>query len=883
MTAKLLGRCCVYLVAGLVLCGCGGSITNPGRNQTIALAAASDSSTAGYSSVVQQLYIAYFGRPADAAGLANFEAALLAAGAPTTAQGLSAAYSSNPTIRTLVDSFGTSAESSALYAGNTTAFVTTVFKNVLNRSPQPAGLAYWVQAIDNGTLSRGDAALSIMSGALDNTTPQGLLDAALITTKVAVGAKFTAAISPIVYRGSTAAAGARQMLGTVTSTTNPDAFSSTSVFAGFSSGLTLIAGDTTLMYGSMDGPAANARFGMEIAGIAFDATGNLYIAERISCTIRKLSTNGVVTTIAGSTSGYPGSADGTGANARFNLPQGIAVASSGNIYVADTGNHTIRKITSSGVVTTVAGTAGVTGSSDGAGAAARFNQPNGIAIDSSGNLYVTDTGNNTLRKITPSGIVTTLAGTVGSTVVAGNDGTGANATFSQPGNITIDSSGVLYVRDNIGLRKVTTSGVVSTIMNAYSLHGTYRSSGLAMDASGNAYVLNDGSLPYQDALRGNTVSKVSPAGVATIIAGNWGSFGLVDGPAAGTEFSFMYSADYAIKGMAFDTAGNLYIGDTGNSAIRKISADGSTVSTVAGPSTAPYGSTDGTGAAARFLSPSGFAVDASGNIYTIDGCRNCTIRKITPDGTVSTLAGTLGRIYDEQGQPARFDQPHDIALRDASSMYVSTEDGIRIVTVDGNVSTLSLSGLPSEMSFYAMTVDASSNIYATMFGAGTVNGVVQSESLVVKITPAGVLTTLAGGLVGNSDGVGTAAKFGSLLQAIATDNSGNVYVSDTDNVRIRKITPAGVVTTLVTTGDRFGYPTKLTIDESGNLYVADIAAIRKITPAGVVTTPIGLSNVVGNQLGALPGLLHDINGLQYIGSNTLLIGSGSGVVRATLP
>ena len=179
-------------------------------------------------------------------------------------------------------------------------------------------------------------------------------------------------------------------------------------------------------------------------------------------TIRKITPAGVVTTFAG-TAGQSGSADGTGAAARFTNPEGTAVDGAGNVYVADTFNDTIRKITPAGVVTTLAGTAGQGGSADGTGAAARFAFPTGVAVDGAGNVYVADTDNDTIRKITPAGVVTTLAGTAGQSGSA--DGTGAAARFNSPFGLAVDGAGNIYVadEDNDAIREITPAGVVSTL------------------------------------------------------------------------------------------------------------------------------------------------------------------------------------------------------------------------------------------------------------------------------------------------------------------------------------------------------------------------------------------------------------------------------------
>lgn len=195
-------------------------------------------------------------------------------------------------------------------------------------------------------------------------------------------------------------------------------------------------------YNSQDGLGTAASISQPI-GLAVDGVGNVYVAGYSSMSIRKIYPNGLVTTLAGN-SGYSGPNDGTGSAARFKLPGGVAVDASGNVYVADTGNHLIRKITPEGVVTTIAGS-GSSGSADGAGAEATFNYPEGIAVDNTGNVYVADTNNNMIRKITPSGSVTTIAG---NTTSGSENGVGTEAGFSSPTDIAINHEGtLLYVAD----------------------------------------------------------------------------------------------------------------------------------------------------------------------------------------------------------------------------------------------------------------------------------------------------------------------------------------------------------------------------------------------------------------------------------------------------
>ncbi|WP_219621531.1 NHL repeat-containing protein [Cupriavidus pauculus] len=330
----------------------------------------------------------------------------------------------------------------------------------------------------------------------------------------------------------------------------------------------------------------------------------------VACT----TANAKVSTLAGS--GSSGAANGIGAAASFYFPFGVAVDASGNVYVADQGNNLIRKITPTGVVSTLAGS-GSSGSADGTGAAASFSYPYGVAVDASGTVYVADTFNHEIRKITSTGVVSTLAGS-GSSGSA--DGTGTAASFSTPFGVAVDASGNVYVADqgNQLIRKITPTGVVSTLAGSGSLGstdgiGTAASfnapSGIAVDASGNVYVVDQGS---------HAIRKITPTGVVSTLAGS-GSSGSADGIGTAASFSSPF-------GVAVDASANVYVADQGSHAIRKITPAG-VVSTLAGSGSG--GAADGIGTAASFNLPLGVAVDASGNVYVAD-TRNHEIRKITP-------------------------------------------------------------------------------------------------------------------------------------------------------------------------------------------------------------------------------------------------------------
>lgn len=522
-------------------------------------------------------------------------------------------------------------------------------------------------------------------------------------------------------------------------------------------------------YGTEDGPGTAARLDAPW-GVAVDAAGILYVADTANHTVRKITVDGVVSTLAG-TAGQLGNIDGTGLAARFNRPCGIAVDAAGNVYVSDTGNHTIRKITPAGVVTTFAGQARVNGSGDGPGSAASFSSPCGIAVDTSGNLYLADQGAHTIRKITPVGVVTTLAGTAYS---SGNaDGSGSAARFNWPAGVAVDAGGTVYVADtfNFTIRKISSAGVVTTVSGSGGGTDTAVQfgypHGLGLDGAGSLYVVNYGD---------DTIRKLTPAAEVSIVAGQFNK----------------------PRGLAVTADGVVYVADTLNNAIRQITTAGA-VSTIAGQLVS-FGALDGLGAASRFSAPRGVAIDEAGVLYVVDST-NGTIRKVTSSGVVSTFAGVAGEYgaADGQASVATFRYPTALAINGSGNLFV----------------------------------------------ADTYNQIIR------KITAAGEVSTLAGLALttGSADGIGSVARFNS-PQGIAADQAGNVYVADTYNHTIRKITPAGVVSTLAGSAGisgqadgagsvaRFYYPYGLTVSADGTLYVADTRnhAIRKVTSTGVVST-----------------------------------------------
>ena len=342
--------------------------------------------------------------------------------------------------------------------------------------------------------------------------------------------------------------------------------------------------------GTTNATGGDARFDSP-AAIALDSAGIRYIADTANHTIRRIVANGGVNTMAGG-AGVSGSTDATSTTARFNSPAGIAVDAAKNVYVSDTGNHTIRKITSAGVVTTFAGSPGLTGSADATGVAARFNSPTGLAVDTSGNVFVCDAGNHTIRKITSVGAVTTIAGLAGTSGTT--NATGTAARFNSPTGITLDSAGNLYVADsgNHAIRKITTAGAVTTF-----------------------------------------------AGLA-------GTSGSTDATTTSARFN-------TPKAITIDASGTLHVADSGSHTIRKITSAG-VVTTAAGLAGAS-GNTTGNGSAARFNNPAGIASTPDGyNIYVADSS-NHTIRRGYHGNTLTPLADRVdgNRFYLWDGTAKR--------------------------------------------------------------------------------------------------------------------------------------------------------------------------------------------------------------------------------------
>jgi uncharacterized protein (TIGR03437 family) len=611
--------------------------------------------------------------------------------------------------------------------------------------------------------------------------------------------------------------------------------------------LTLVAGNGTAGFSGDNGPATRAQLNLTSqffgpAGLAVDSAGNLYIADESNLRVRKVS-NGVITTVAGNGSLGPPTDNGLAVNAQFFLPISLAVDSAGNLYVAD-GHHLVRRV-SNGAITTVAGT-GTFGSSgdNGPATSAQF-LPNGVAVDSSGTLYIADEANGRIRKVS-NGTITTVAGGGSS---PGDNGPATSAQVL-PNAVAVDSTGNIYIADNFAqrIRKVS-NGVITTVAGGGSSlgdNGPATSAGLsdplgvAVDSSGNLYIADQFN---------NRIRKVMN-GVITTVAGGGSSIG-DNGPATGAQLA---STPGISTGIAVDSVGNVYITDYLRA--RKVSKG--VISTVAGNGTQGSSGDNGPAGSAQLTVASSAAVDSSGNLYISDGNR---LREVS-NGTITTVAGGGPSMGDNiPAASAELSNPGGVAVDPSGNLYISDAARVReisngiINTVAGN-GTNGFSGdngpgTSAQLSNPAgVAVDSSGNLYI-------------SEMTHIRKISKGVITTVVGGGASLGDNVpATSAALIGPPAGIAVDSIGNLYLADQINNRIRKVSN-GVITTVAGSGT-IGFsgdngpaataglsgPSGVAVDSSGRVYFADTGnnRIRVLVPD--CTFKVSSSSIQSASLGS---------------------------------
>lgn len=682
--------------------------------------------------------------------------------------------------------------------------------------------------------------------------------------------------------------------------------SANSVYKMSGTTLSLVAGNSRPGFSGDGGAATNAQLNAP-QGIAVDKSGNIYISDTNNNRVRIVTPNGIINTFAGTgqVGGVQNFGDGGPANQAFlHLPGGLALDSAGNLYIADTGDNSIREITTNGIINTIAGDGLPSYSGDTFQAStAELHSPEDVAVDSSGNVYIADTGNAYIREITVStGIINFIAGD--GAIGYSGDGAAANlAGLIEPFAIALDASGNVYFTEpeDGRVRKITIStGDISTVVGngnlGFSGDGGAATSammhldtGLAIDSSGNLYIA--------DSLN-NRLRKVTGTTIATIAGSGGFSYSGDGGPATAAQLN-------APEAVAVDASGNVYVADTANNVVRQISAKG-VISTIAGNGTAGFGGDGGAATSAQLSAPQGVAVDASGNVFVSDTA-NARVRKIS-GGTITTVAGSATQGYAGDGAAAtsaQLNTPVGLAVDKSGNLYIADVDDsvVRKVSTGGIITTVAGNGSQGYSGDTGpatgatlngpegVAVDASGNLYIS----DTLNGVIR------KVTAGGgTITTVAGNGIDGYSGDGgpaTGAEFGSPVGIVA-DSAGNLYIADS-GARIRKVFTSGIITTIAGSGLR-GYSgdgglataatmngaAGLAVDSTGDIFIADAAnnAIRELVFTGSGLSISAVTNGASNQTGAIaPGEVLVIYGSNIgAGSLTTFQLTGAGTVSTSL-
>ena len=601
------------------------------------------------------------------------------------------------------------------------------------------------------------------------------------------------------------------------------------------------------------GPATGAALN-HAEHAAYDGKGNLYIADYFAHRIRKVNKAGVISTIAGNgISGYSGDG-GQAKSAKISFPTGLIVDPAGNILFSDDGNSRVRKIDTSGIITTIAGN-GIAGYSGDGGPAtsAELNAPWGLAVKGK-NLYIADSRNNVIRKIDGSGNIHTVAGN-GVAGFGGDGGPATQASLSDPVAVFADSSGDFYIADwaNHRARRVDSQGTIITFAGNGNT-GCSGDGGPATSAalgSPNGFQLAGGSLLIAVTGCGRVRSVDLSSQIISTVAGSSGGFNGDGLP----PLSTMFAAPHALS---FDKAGELTLVDTTNDRVRAVDAGTQTVKTVAGG----FLGDGGPSTNSSLHLPTGIGFDGAGNLYIADS-DNHRVRKVDTTGTITTSAGMGFSGYSGDGGPASqamLAYPQAVTGDPQGNVFLVDQSGVVLRKVDthGTISTLPN---PEPYSYYVtgLATDGSGNLFAVDDG----------NCVVWKIVPSGTATIVAGVLDQcgyNGDGI-PATQAWLAPWGIAVDGPGNLYIADYYNNRIRKVNTKGKISTIAGdgtcafTGD--GGPAKnaelcpyeVAFDSgTGAIYITDIdnSRVRAIDNAGIIRTVAGTGSFKGYNGDGLP-------------------------------
>ncbi len=638
--------------------------------------------------------------------------------------------------------------------------------------------------------------------------------------------------------------------------------------------ITTVAGDGIYGYSGDGSAATNAELGNP-SGVSADAFGNLFIADTGHNVIRELGTDGIITTVAGKgTYGYSGDGD-TATSAELINPADVVVDEFGNLFIADIGNSVIRKVGTNGIITTVAGN-GTHGYSGDGGAAtnAELANPGGVAVDASGNLFIADTGNSVIRKVAINGIISTVAGN-GTNGYSGDGGVATNAELANHGGVAVDAYGNLFIADtdNSVIRKIGIDGIISTVAGNYQLGGSYSGdggpatnaalnhpTGIALDAYGNLFIADS-----------SRIREVGTDGIITTVAGNGtGGYSGDGGAATNAELEplFLFGGYYPM-GVAVDASGNLFIADDGNQRIRKVVLPGPTLALnhVSGANvgeydvvvSSPYGSVTSSVVSLVVLVPPTINIQPLTQAILLGS--NATL------SVAASGAAPLNYQWYFDGAPLN-DQTNNTlpliaaAITNAGSysvviqnLYGSVTSAVAVVSVGTapriTTQPVSQTNLFSSAASFSVAVSGTSPLkYQWQFNGTNL--------------PNGVITTVAGNGFGAgsfSQHGGYSGDGGSAISAelsypfgVAVDAFGNLFIADRFNNRVRKVGTDGIISTvagngtgaysgdggLATSAEVFS-PLGVAMDATGNLFIADSGnnRIRKLGDKGIITTAVG--------------------------------------------
>jgi uncharacterized protein (TIGR03437 family) len=588
--------------------------------------------------------------------------------------------------------------------------------------------------------------------------------------------------------------------------------------------ITTVAGGTQVFRGD-GGRGVDATLG-EVHGVAADSLGNLYASDWSNHLVVKIAPSGILTVVAGNgIAGFSGDG-GPGVNARLNYPEGLAIDRQNNLYIADSGNTRVRKLTPAGIITTVAGNGGFGYSGEGGPATSASLSAFGVWVDTADNLYIADRDNNRILRVTAGGIINSIAGN-GTRGFSGDGGPATTAMFNAPIGVAVDAAGNIYVADtgNRRLRSITPGGTMATVAGDESYGpgtvGAFTPGRPAVDASGNVVV----PIALHTVYRLTPTGSLIPSSSFTLIAGGQGQSYSGDG---GLATAASLNTPTAV---ALGATGQLYIADTGNGRVRRVDATGP-IATIAG-SGLRFAGDGGPATSAQLNQPEAVIVGPGGGLFIADAA-NSRVRLVAGDGTITTVAGTGLLRFTGDGGPATaasFNRVSDLAFDGAGNLYVLDFGNKKIRRIDtaGAISSILGEGplSPCGAAPAGLAVDAAGNLF--------VADAVQHR--ICKRTPGGTVTFVGGAGVAGFSGDGGLATAAALNGpgGIAVDAAGTLYVADTFNGRVRKISAAGVITTLGV-GTR---PKRVAIGASGNVFFTDGNSVRRIDPTGTITTLAG--------------------------------------------